>query len=202
MTIADTAGHARWNHAYAVGVAMPMESEVDRPVSHRHTARVVLSDPDGRVLLFENSDPFAPGAPTFWVTPGGGVDSGESLVAAVIREVREETGFAITDSDLRGPVAERTVVHGYSDQIVVQAETFYVATAPGADVSADGWTEDEFQTVIGHRWWTVDELRATEKAVWPGGLGDLVAVAHSPDRWPVALSVAEESTIPTNHSAR
>lgn len=202
MTFADTAGHVRWKHAYAVGVAMPMESELDRPVSHRHTARVVLFDPDGRVLLFEDSDPFAPGAPTFWITPGGGVDPGESLAVAVVREVREETGFVITGSDLRGPAAERTVVHGYSDRIVVQTETFFVAQAPGVEVSADGWTDDELQTVIGHRWWTVAELRATEKTVWPSGLSYLVAVAQSPEHWPVALGVAEESTIPTNQSAR
>jgi len=54
----------------------------------------------GRVLLCRHEKP----GREYWLLPGGGVNSGESLVAALHRELREEVG--ITDEiPLEGPVA-------------------------------------------------------------------------------------------------
>jgi ADP-ribose pyrophosphatase YjhB (NUDIX family) len=44
---------------------------------------------DGRVLLTQRED-----FPV-WCLPGGGVDPGESLAQAAVREVREETGLEV-----------------------------------------------------------------------------------------------------------
>lgn len=59
----------------------------------RATARVVVLDPDGRVLLFGSrlTDPAVPpGDVPFWYTPGGGVEDGESLRTTAVRELAEE----------------------------------------------------------------------------------------------------------------
>ncbi len=54
---------------------------------------------DGRVLIVRRGRPPAFG---LYSLPGGGVELGETLVAAVIREVREETGLTIEPVILAG----------------------------------------------------------------------------------------------------
>ena len=50
--------------------------------------------------------------------------------------------------------------------------------------------------MLGHRWWPLAELAATDEEVWPANLLDLVALLDTPDAWPVALDAVEESSFP------
>jgi 8-oxo-dGTP diphosphatase len=68
---------------------MPNDPQAPRPVK---AVGAVVFDAAGRVLLVRRGRP--PGAGT-WSLPGGRVEAGESLEAAVVRELREETGLAI-----------------------------------------------------------------------------------------------------------
>jgi 8-oxo-dGTP diphosphatase len=54
---------------------------------------------DGRVLIVRRARPPAAG---LYTLPGGGVELGETLEEAVVREVREETALAIAPVDLVG----------------------------------------------------------------------------------------------------
>ncbi len=56
--------------------------------------KVVVRDDQGRCLLLKRSMK-SKGHPGMWDLPGGMVDAGESFDAALVREVREETGLAI-----------------------------------------------------------------------------------------------------------
>eukprot|EP00746_Dinoflagellata_sp_MGD_P145465 gnl/MRDRNA2_/MRDRNA2_78078_c0_seq1.p1 gnl/MRDRNA2_/MRDRNA2_78078_c0~~gnl/MRDRNA2_/MRDRNA2_78078_c0_seq1.p1 ORF type:complete len:448 (+),score=68.23 gnl/MRDRNA2_/MRDRNA2_78078_c0_seq1:156-1499(+) len=60
---------------------------------------VVVEDSKGRILLTRRHQRMRtfPGA---WVAPGGGVDPGETLSEAGVRELREETGLHVTPSQL------------------------------------------------------------------------------------------------------
>jgi len=59
----------------------------------RVAAYAVIVDDAGRILLswFNGNHRNDPG----WTLPGGGVDYGEQMPAAVVREVKEETGYDV-----------------------------------------------------------------------------------------------------------
>ena len=172
---------------------IPVANPADRPRKSRSTVRVILIDRD-RTLLFEDSDPGVPDT-RWWVTPGGGVNDGESELQAGIREVAEETGCVLAEHDLVGPIAVRHVVHGYSDQVLEQDESFYLAMVSPFEVDISAHTEDERITIKQYRWWSHDDLRHTDEWIWPHELVELWSLAGEPDSWPIDLGTQEESTV-------
>lgn len=153
----------------------------------RSAARVLLLDGDGRVLLVRGHDPEAPEAAGWWFTPGGGLEAGEDAHAAAARETFEETGHRV--DDLHGPVARRSSVFRFQGRLIEQREVYFVSHVDAFEPSSAGWTELEQRVLSGSRWWTLDELRATEETVYPETLAELVATAlerpeHSRDGAP------------------
>ncbi|MFJ8669176.1 NUDIX hydrolase [Streptomyces sp. NPDC093600] len=137
----------------------------------RRVARVVLLDPDDRILLLHGYEPDAPER-TWWFTPGGGLEGDESREQAALRELVEETG--ITDVEL-GPVIWRRICsfpfdgrRWDQDEWYYLARTTQTATAPG------GLTELEARSVAGLRWWTSAELSAARETVYPTRLAELL----------------------------
>ena len=178
------------------GFVAPHPSQ--RPRSARRAVRVLLVDDHGRLLLLQDSDLGLDPVRHWWVTPGGGVDPGESDARAVVRELLEETGLVVTEDDLVGPLLERTVVHGYSDKVVDQTEVFYLVRAQAFEVDTSGHTEEERLTVVELRWWSQESLAATTDDVWPRDLDELLALAADPHRWadgPVRGATVEESSV-------
>lgn len=171
------------------------DDPVDRPVRTRRAVRVIVVDPDDRVLLFEDSDPGLPGV-TWWVTPGGGMDPGESERATAVREMAEETGYVLAEAELVGPLATRYAVHGYSDQVLEQQESFYLARVPAFEIDVSAHTEEEQITLQGHRWWTRAEIAAGTAWIWPEQLVALWDRAADPTLPPLELGRQEESTVP------
>jgi len=168
-----------------------------RVIEERSTARVLLVNPEGRVLLLQDSDPGAAGTPRFWLTPGGALDPGENTAQAAVREVAEETGLRLPLGQLGKPLGLRHVRHGYSDRVVIQREVFFAAQVEHFEPDHTGFTADERATVQDVRWWSVSELDATTELVWPTGLAPLVQRVADGDRrpWGAALPEGDESTV-------
>lgn len=139
----------------------------------RRAARVVLLDDTDRVLLFEGIDPARP-QERFWFTIGGGIDASEQPEEAAIRELAEETGLRLSADQLTGPVWQRDVLFSFEGQPYRSIELFFVARASGLQVDTSGFSDLEQRTVLGHRWWSADELRETTAVIYPAQLAELL----------------------------
>jgi 8-oxo-dGTP pyrophosphatase MutT (NUDIX family) len=146
----------------------------DRP-RIRATARVLLLDPAGRVLLFgarlvDLATP--PGAVLYWYTPGGGIEPGETVRQAAVRELAEEIGLVVDPAELAGPVWLRRAVGPLLGELVDARETYLVLRDVVHEVDVSGQTELETYEDQPHRWWTVAEIRASDEAFVPAELAD------------------------------
>jgi 8-oxo-dGTP pyrophosphatase MutT (NUDIX family) len=145
----------------------------------REAARVVLLDPDDRVLLMRYDDD--PPNNVHWSTPGGGLNPGESHPHAAIRELAEETGW--TDIVLLGEIHRRSHVMTYANLPVRQHERLYLARTDQPARPITGVEEMHASDgIAAWRWWTVAELEATTEKIWPAGLAGLVRAAARRDR--------------------
>lgn len=141
----------------------------------RLSSRVVLIDDADRVLLIEHlvDHPSDAAFETVWVPPGGGLEAGESLVDAALRELWEETGLRLTEV---GPLLwTRSSVFPFAGTPMVIAEHFFLGRVAAHDF-AGHVNPDEFEreNIRGIRWWTVPEILASIRLFAPKHLGQLL----------------------------
>jgi 8-oxo-dGTP pyrophosphatase MutT (NUDIX family) len=136
----------------------------------RIRAGLLVVRADTRVLLFRyvfTEGPLAGG--DYWATAGGGVEDSETIQQAAIRELKEETGFDVTDP---GPVvARREVTLQMPDgEHLISDEYYFRIGVPAVDISRAGWTAHERNVTAEHHWWSRSELLATADTVYPEDL--------------------------------
>jgi 8-oxo-dGTP pyrophosphatase MutT (NUDIX family) len=139
----------------------------------RRAARVLLLDPSGRVLLLRGCDPARP-EHRYWFTVGGGLEPGESLVDAAVREVFEETGLRITPGDLAGPVRTDAVTFPFDGRLYSQHQSFFFVRTDAFQPDLSRLETYESETVDATRWWSADDLDATEERFYPADLASLL----------------------------
>ncbi len=153
------------NHADPVG-------SKENPIPRR-AARILLIDGDGRVLMFRGFDPARPGW-RYWFTAGGGLDEGETPAAGGARELREETGLAMTSESLGPPIWHQRTDFPFDGRWYRQEQEFFAVRVESVDISIDGFDAVERQSIDAHRWWSVDELAKTDERFYPAELPQLL----------------------------
>ncbi|MER8231044.1 NUDIX domain-containing protein [Streptomyces sp. NPDC094049] len=85
------------------------DPDAPQPNSMVVAASAVVTDERGRILLQLRRDN------GLWALPGGGMDLGESMPGAAVREVREETGLDVEITGLVGTYTDPRHIIAYSD---------------------------------------------------------------------------------------
>ena len=147
----------------------------------RPTARVIVLDPDDRILLFRamighSVEPErVPDARSFLALPGGGIETGEAPEAAARRELAEETGIL---AEVALPlVAFRTTAYDWKGKRYLTREHIFFHRSHTTELDCRGWLENDRRWMSDLGWWTLEALALTREIVRPPGLlalaGDL-----------------------------
>ena len=122
----------------------------------RRSARVIVFDPAGRVLLIRCSVVRRDGKEfVFWLTPGGEIEPDEEPRAAARREIREELGLEL---DVRGPVYAEQNQFEHMGEMRDNLDFYFVARCEAEAPRMQGVTRDEIAMMREIRWWTAEEL--------------------------------------------
>jgi 8-oxo-dGTP pyrophosphatase MutT (NUDIX family) len=123
-----------------------------RPVPvFRPTARVIVADAAGRILLFGGVAGTV-AVPRTWITPGGGVRAGESLQMAGARELAEETGHVVSPASL-GPVVATCAGLWLGDgRLFFGADSFFLVRVAALEVDDSRQEALEREILEVHRW--------------------------------------------------
>ena len=140
----------------------------------RRAARVLLLDDEGRILLQHCHDPSTPAEGSWWNTTGGGLDEGETPRQAAARELREETGLQVDPDDVGDVVHRRVTEFSFGGADYRQSEDYFVLRTPAFPAVPTGFSDLEMVAVLGTRWWSRDELRATTERVYPEELVEVL----------------------------
>jgi double-stranded uracil-DNA glycosylase len=132
---------------------------LDQEQAARDAVRALVVDERDRVLLFRWA---RPSGSSFWITPGGGVEPGETEEQALRRELREEAGLAAPRLGRHVWTAEFLIpLHGGWFR---QRERVYLARVRAEDVAVPDLAHEH---VHEHRWWTPAELEASDALFGP-----------------------------------
>jgi ADP-ribose pyrophosphatase YjhB (NUDIX family) len=150
-------------------------------VRNRRASRLLVIDRQQRVLLLQYEDERG----EWWATPGGGAEETESFEEAAVREAREELGL--------NPGSIEPLWRGFNEFVsrgirYRQTEQFFLIRVnereimAGSEVTAQKAHATE--GIIAARWWSLEELHATSRLVFPEDLAERIDSMNLP--WRVA----------------
>lgn len=153
----------------------------------RQAVRALLISPEDELLLIKIVEPQS--KRSFWLTPGGGIDSGESPLTSLRREIFEETGLA--DFEIGPEVWRREHLFTWDGKAILQKERYYlVRVARFEPTHRHLPDEGERMAFGGFRWWRAEDIEQSQEAFAPKGLSRLLQalLQDGPPSQPLVLT--------------
>lgn len=126
----------------------------------RKSSRAIVLNKQNQIFLFRYTFDFFAEQESIWITPGGGLDDGESFEEALKRELFEELGIELTEPAsfvfYRNPRYELK-----NGETVQSEERFYLVCLDETEFSYTNWTESENKRMTAGKWWSAEEIKAT-----------------------------------------
>ena len=143
---------------------MPQDRPIDRPAARL----IVLNERDDILLLRLEGN----GGP-LWITPGGGLQIGETYEQAALRELEEETGIEV---DQLGPwVWKGAHLWRGRHKTYRRIGRFYlVRLRHTPKVNIAGLSGLEARLTTEYRWWSVNEIRQSSERFSPHRMAELL----------------------------
>jgi 8-oxo-dGTP pyrophosphatase MutT (NUDIX family) len=145
-------------------------------IKHRETARIMLVDEDLSIFLLKTHFDPEVGLPPRWLIPGGGIDLGETDLEAAVRELREETGLIVNQTELGEPVLVRSGRWDWADGMSYHTykDTIFMLNVKNFEPDVSGFTDAELRDILEYRWWNISDLVESTESVAPHGLKEFL----------------------------
>lgn len=128
----------------------------------RKSSRAIILNSNHEIFLFQfNFDYFAKGN-VVWITPGGGLEDGETFDMALKREVFEELGIKLNQCYKQ--IYYRNPIYSLKNGELAQCEErFFLVYLDGKEeFSFINWTEHESKRMLYGKWWSIADIQQSE----------------------------------------
>lgn len=145
----------------------------------RRSVKILLFNDKKELLLICVEDPKTSAVDgthqkRFWAPVGGGIDPGETMLEAAVRELEEETGLTEGDVTFGQHVWFGQFDYLFLGERFTAKQDFIIAHTKKTEINFDNLTEEERIIVTDARWFSVEDLKNCKDTVYPVILADLL----------------------------
>lgn len=127
----------------------------------RKSSRAIILNSNNEIFLFEYHFDYFADENVVWITPGGGLEEGESFEMALHREIYEELGVQLNQNYRY--IYYRNPIYSLKNGEKAQCEErFFLIHMHGEKFVFNHWTESEQLRMQKGKWWSINEIRHSD----------------------------------------